>query len=95
MGKDCHLTRNVDHLLTCHHPPSCLHSSILLRIDRPYLEDQALSPRSSKYRTKMKYGSKEEGSSQNSLQLWSALVNGVKRKSGGWKNRGRQLVPRN
>lgn len=95
MGKDHHLIRNVDHLPTCHHLQSCLHSSILLQTDRQYLEDQALSPPSSKYLTKMKSGSRGEDSSRNFLQQWNVLVSGVKRKSGGWKNRGRQLVPRN
>ena len=37
---------------------------------------------------KMKYGSKEEGNSQNFLQQWNVLVNGVKRKSEEWKNKG-------
>jgi len=95
MGRDLHLIRNVDHLHTCHHLQNCLHSSILLQTGRQYLEDQALSPRSSKYQMKMKYGSKEEDSSQNFLQQWNELGNGVKRKSEEWKNKGRQHVQRN
>ncbi|KAF6293537.1 proline rich coiled-coil 2C [Rhinolophus ferrumequinum] len=94
MGKDRHLIRNVDHLHTCHHLQSCLHSSILLQTDRQYLEDQALFPPSSKYLMRMKCGSKEEDSSQSFLLRLNVLVNGVKRKSEEWKNRGRQHVLR-
>lgn len=95
MERARHLVRSGPHPHTCHRLPSCLHSSIPhLQIDK-CLEDRAPLLQSLQSLIPMKYGSKDENNSLKYLQQWSVLVNAVRRKSGGWRNRGRQRVQRN